>query len=549
MSQHDMTINNQGFPAFRADLNNALQALASQSSGTDEPTTAFPYQTWYDTTNHLLKMRNRDNDAWIVIARFDQDAGTWTLVTDSIQLTGGTGTQATLSWNADEETVDLIQNGATLQLGQELQWHCRNNTGSTIADGTVVMATGTIGASGRITIAPYDASNPDNAEYLIGITTEEIANGDDGKITHFGKIRGIDTSAWADGNILYPDPSSAGSLTNVAPTTGIQQPIAFVISSHASNGTIAVRINTFDHNAVSSTGAGLLSKSTDLSARAFELSGSTLQTAQAITVDGTNYAASVAITLPTLTSHTDYLIYHTASGLSAQPWDNAAPADSVMVGGFHAYHTGATINHNSIWDLTYRPSCSPRAMTQCPTGEWVDIYLMDVDYGINGYSRGGVTIADGSSPPKIPAIYGGNGTTNYGSLTWFEAVDLAAAAGKKLLTYASFTAAAYGVVEQQSVGTDPGTTKYQAGYRSACGLEQVTGCMWQWGEDINGSGTGWNAITDGRGSVYGASVAVLLGADWSNGSSAGSRASSWTNAPGNSGYHISSRASCAHMNL
>ena len=29
MSQNDFTIANQGFPAFRADLNSALQALAS----------------------------------------------------------------------------------------------------------------------------------------------------------------------------------------------------------------------------------------------------------------------------------------------------------------------------------------------------------------------------------------------------------------------------------------------------------------------------------------------------------------------------------------
>ncbi len=33
MSQHDMNIANQGFPAFRTDLNNALVALASLSSG------------------------------------------------------------------------------------------------------------------------------------------------------------------------------------------------------------------------------------------------------------------------------------------------------------------------------------------------------------------------------------------------------------------------------------------------------------------------------------------------------------------------------------
>src|SRR5690554_936302 len=297
----------------------------------------------------------------------------------------------------------------------------------------------------------------------------------------------------------------------------------------------------------------------DRAARLFELSGSTLQTAQPVSLDvgGTivTLAAGAAVTLPTLASHTDYLIYCDQSGaLSAQPWDNAAPANSRAVGGFHAYHTTATVNPNSIWDLGYRLIANPRGMTQCPTGDWVDIYLMDVDYGINGYSRGGVTIADGNSPPKIPAIYGGNGTATYGSLTWFEAVDLAAAAGKRLLTYVMFTAAAYGVVEHQAVGTDPVTTKYQAGHRSACGMEQATGCLYQWGEDINGtSATGtvsWQDITGGRGDIYTHSIrAVRLGANWNSASHSGSRASGWNIAPSDPGSGVSARASCGHMTL
>lgn len=63
----------------------------------------------------------------------------------SLQLTGGSGSQGTLSWNTDEETVDIIQNGAVLQLGQETHVHVKNQTGSTINDGTPVYVTGTLG--------------------------------------------------------------------------------------------------------------------------------------------------------------------------------------------------------------------------------------------------------------------------------------------------------------------------------------------------------------------------------------------------------------------
>jgi hypothetical protein len=72
MSQHDLNIANQGFPAFRADLNDALVALGSTNSGATAPTTPYANQLWYDTANNILKIRNEDNDAWISIATLDQ---------------------------------------------------------------------------------------------------------------------------------------------------------------------------------------------------------------------------------------------------------------------------------------------------------------------------------------------------------------------------------------------------------------------------------------------------------------------------------------------
>lgn len=167
------------------------------------------------------------------------------IVSSSIQLSGGTGTQGTVSWNTDEETLDLIQNGATLQLGQELQVHCRNNTASTIANGKVVMATGTLGASGRITISPYDGTT--DIKYVVGIATEDIIAGDDGKITAFGKVRGIDTSAYNEGDILYP--TTSGNLTATVPTSGIKNAIAIVINKHAVQGTLMVRFTPLNENA------------------------------------------------------------------------------------------------------------------------------------------------------------------------------------------------------------------------------------------------------------------------------------------------------------
>ena len=151
--------------------------------------------------------------------------------------------QGEMAWNADEETIDVGLNGAIWQGGQEVHYHARNNSGALIPDGAAVMATGTIGTSGRITIDLMDGSNIANAKFFLGIATEAIADGTDGKVTFFGKVRGIKTdyATWADEDVLWVDVSTPGDLTNVQPTSGCRLPIAFLVHAHANNGTIAVR--------------------------------------------------------------------------------------------------------------------------------------------------------------------------------------------------------------------------------------------------------------------------------------------------------------------
>ena len=78
MSQHDFNIANQGFPSTRADLNAALQALGSNSSGATAPSTTYPYQFWYDSTTDSLKMRDETNSLWITIGAFNQGTGVFT---------------------------------------------------------------------------------------------------------------------------------------------------------------------------------------------------------------------------------------------------------------------------------------------------------------------------------------------------------------------------------------------------------------------------------------------------------------------------------------
>jgi hypothetical protein len=84
MSQHDFDIANQGFVAFRADLNNALKALGSLSSGITAPTTTYANQLWYETDTNILWLRNEANSAWLNLMVINQANGSPAFITGSV---------------------------------------------------------------------------------------------------------------------------------------------------------------------------------------------------------------------------------------------------------------------------------------------------------------------------------------------------------------------------------------------------------------------------------------------------------------------------------
>ncbi len=97
MAQHDLNIANQTFPSFRSDLNSALEALGTLSSGATEPSTTYSNQLWVDTAADpiLLKLRNNDDDAWITIGSITATTDLFTLVADTIsEATGAAGVTA-----------------------------------------------------------------------------------------------------------------------------------------------------------------------------------------------------------------------------------------------------------------------------------------------------------------------------------------------------------------------------------------------------------------------------------------------------------------------
>jgi hypothetical protein len=73
MAQSDQVVQNATFPTVRADINDNLAALYSQSSGPSAPTTAVPFQPWVDTSSSppVWKIRNAANTGWITVGVLD----------------------------------------------------------------------------------------------------------------------------------------------------------------------------------------------------------------------------------------------------------------------------------------------------------------------------------------------------------------------------------------------------------------------------------------------------------------------------------------------
>lgn len=297
------------------------------------------------------------------------------------------------------------------------------------------------------------------------------------------------------------------------------------------------------------------------------------------------FAVATAVQMPSLTAGTDYAIYLCNDGTLRADANFSAPtgfttANSRKIGGFHyapggnaaavaGGDTTPAINPYSMWDLKWRPSCAdPRGMALIGGAFWCDIYLLGVDHHTNGTSRHGVTIADGGSPPKVPTLFGGDGSATY-ALTQFAAGEIMKSAGKALLDYAEFSAAAYGVTEAAQRGADPvttglsnnnvGSSNADEKFTSKWGVVQASGCMWTWGRDLSYRADGvdaaaiqafaWHAT--GRGSAYSQStyglVAALWGGSWFNGSDCGSRASNWDYWPWNSNTSFGARGRADHL--
>jgi hypothetical protein len=160
----------------------------------------------------------------------------------------GTYSEGSIQWNGEEETFDVnLNDGVVGQMFLEDYFDYKNQTGSTITNGTPVMFNGVLGASSVTLVQLALADGSMSPEYIMGIATHDCENGELGKATWRGKVRHINTTGatygetWSDGDLIYVSPFTAGNLTNVEPIAPNRRILVAVVLNAHSNGTLLVR--------------------------------------------------------------------------------------------------------------------------------------------------------------------------------------------------------------------------------------------------------------------------------------------------------------------
>lgn len=134
----------------------------------------------------------------------------------------------------DEDTIYIQhKNGVLEPIGLALYIQGLNNTGSTILKGSGVGFV-SVTSPGIIDIAKYIADGS-FINSFIGITSEDIDDGESGRVSVWGIVSEVDTSSFLIGDVLYASTMAAGDFTNVKPSPpNLSIPVAIVLQSAVS---------------------------------------------------------------------------------------------------------------------------------------------------------------------------------------------------------------------------------------------------------------------------------------------------------------------------
>lgn len=279
-------------------------------SGVPSAGTGLNTQLYLNTATTPQSLYNKQSGTWVQItgSTLYALAGANANITSLTGLTGGvstadyvdfdttystTLTAGRLGWDGNNTLGLGMAGGNVVQhIGEDVYYYVKAS--ATITKGQLCMFTGAVGASGVVTAAP--ASGVTNAQYIMGIAAEDIANNAFGLITWFGVLRNVNTAAFAEGDVLYYNSAVAGGMTNTFPTSGPIVLVAAVTKSGSGSGSLQVRVSV-TQRMTSGTGITVTQGATG-TALAIDSTVATLTGTQTLTNKTINAANNTITNIP-----------------------------------------------------------------------------------------------------------------------------------------------------------------------------------------------------------------------------------------------------------
>ena len=165
----------------------------------------------------------------------------------------GVASAGVMRWNDTTGVSETTLKGGSVLLrnGVDLVARVVNKvTPNTTLTKAAYQAVRVSGAQGqRLAVAFAQANNDANSADTIGLVTETIATNQEGFIMAVGQLENINTTGslqgetWADGDVLYLSPTTAGRITNIKPVAPNHIiVIGYVEYAHVNNGKIYVKV-------------------------------------------------------------------------------------------------------------------------------------------------------------------------------------------------------------------------------------------------------------------------------------------------------------------
>jgi len=297
-----------------------------------------------------------------------------------------------LAWNDADQTADLgMEYGVVQQIGLEYYARVENMTGVMIPNGTVVGFAG-VGANNVISVTPYLADGSLSSLYILGVLTHDLPDsGEVGYCTVWGHVRGMDTSAFSVGDILYASPTVAGGLTATKPTAPDNViPVAAVLASDAVNGEIFVRPTIEQqqyYGEFSKTGT---------------VSPASANVAYAVTWDNADISNGISIVSGTQLTVVDSGLYQ--FDLTLQLSSGSSSAKTVR---FWYKKNGTNVSNSMrLITLNINNGYSPLSMAEffsLDAGEYIELWWMSDDTNVSLST----VAAGGTAPNDYPAAPAG----------------------------------------------------------------------------------------------------------------------------------------------